>query len=261
MTAIRALIAASAACLIAVGPAFADPVVLRAAPVDDDGRVTLGELFEGAGAAADVVVARRNGPSAVLEAGQLQAIARRAGLEWSNPNGLRRVVVREGAVAADSLGRPAASTGSVAARPGATVEVLTYVRSLAAGDVVQPEDVAWTPVQAHMAPAGAPQDADQVIGLSARRALRAGAPVAARDLAAPQVIARNDMVQVEFAVGGVTLTVVGRATRNAAQGEPVPVLNVQSGRTIDAVAAGPGRAVAGPAAIAARSQSTSVAAR
>jgi flagella basal body P-ring formation protein FlgA len=43
----------------------------------------------------------------------------------------------------------------------------------------------------------------------------------------------------------VTLTVTGRATRDAAAGEPVPILNTTSGRTIDAVAYGPGRARAG----------------
>ncbi|RZJ18110.1 MAG: flagellar basal body P-ring formation protein FlgA [Brevundimonas sp.] len=258
MRLIRSLALVPALIALTAGPAFAGVVTLRDNPVDDDGRITLGELFEGAGAAADVVVARRSGPTAVLEAGQLQALARQSGLQWSNPSGLRRIMVREGAVAADSLGRPAAS---VAARPGATAEVLTYARSLAAGDVVQPEDVIWSTVQSHMAPAGAPQDADQVIGLSARRALRAGAPVASRDLASPQVIARNDMVQVEFAVAGVNLTVTGRATRNAALGEATPILNVQSGRTIDAVAVGPGRAVAGPAAVAARAHPTQFAAR
>ena len=258
MRLIRSLALVPALIALTAAPALAGVVTLRDNPVDDDGRITLGELFEGAGAAADVVVARRSGPTAVLEAGQLQALARQSGLQWRTPSGLRRIMVREGAVAADTQARPAAS---VAARPGATAEVLTYARSLAAGDVVQPEDVIWSTVQAHMAPAGAPQDADQVIGLSARRALRAGAPVAARDLASPQVIARNDMVQVEFAVDGVSLTVTGRATRNAALGEATPILNVQSGRTIDAVAVGPGRAVAGPAAVAARAHPTQFAAR
>ncbi|MFN4092149.1 MAG: flagellar basal body P-ring formation chaperone FlgA [Brevundimonas sp.] len=229
-------------------PALADPVTLRDQPTDDDGRVTLGDLFDNAGAASNVFVASRTGPTLVLEAGALQSRARQAGLTWSNPQGLRRVVVREGA------GAPAAvtSTAPAAARPGATVEVLTYTRSLAAGDIVQPEDVAWTTVQAHMAPAGGPQDAEGVIGLSARRPLRAGATVASRDLTAPQVIARNDMVQVSFVSGGVTLTVTGRATRDAALGEAVPIINTSSGRTIDAVAAGPGRAIAGPAALQAR---------
>jgi flagella basal body P-ring formation protein FlgA len=241
-------------------PALAGPVSLLADPLDDDGRVTLGDLFDDAGAAADVVVGQRLGATAVFEASQIQAAARRAGLDWANPQGLRRVVVREGGAApAEASARPAAAT--VASRPGATVEVLTYARSLAAGDIIQPADVVWSTVQAHQAPAGGPQDADQVVGLSAKRALRAGAVVTSRDLASPQVIARNDMVEVAYIVGGVELTVTGKATRNASAGEPVPVLNVQSGRTIDAVAVSPGRAVAGPAAQMARANPQQFAAR
>ena len=77
-------------------PALAGPVNLLPDPVDDDGRITLGELFDDAGAASNVVVGRRAGATAVLEASQVQIAARRAGLEWSNPTGLRRIVVREG---------------------------------------------------------------------------------------------------------------------------------------------------------------------
>ena len=241
-------------------PALAGPVNLLPDPTDDDGRVTLGELFDDAGAAAHVVVGQRAGATVVFEAAQVQAVARRAGLDWANPQGLRRIVVREGGAApAEASARPAAAT--VASRPGATVEVLTYARSLAAGDIVQPSDVVWSTVQAHQAPAGGPQDADQVVGLSAKRALRAGAPVTSRDLAWPQVIARNDMVEVAYVVGGVELTVTGKATRNASAGEAVPILNVQSNRTIDAVAVAPGRAVAGPAAQIARRNPQQFAAR
>lgn len=245
-----------AALALIAGPALAGPVTLRANPVDDDGRVTLGDIFEGAGAASGVVVANRAGPSVVFEAGQLQALAARSGLQWANPQNLRRVVVRNAALAP---GAPAAAAtvASTAARPvaaaGATVPVLTYARNLAAGEVIQPEDVIWTEVQSHLAAAGSPSDAEDVIGLSARRALRAGAVVGDRDLARPQVIARNDTVQVAFVAGGVTLTVTGRAQRAAAVGEVVAVTNLTSGRTIEAVASGPGRAVAGPQAQSARS--------
>ena len=251
-----------AALTLVASPALADPVTLRVNPVDDDGRVTLGDIFDGAGSASGVVVANRAGPSVVFEAGQLQGLALRSGLQWTNPQGLRRVVVRQGAVApaAASSASPASAT-TTAARPGATAEVLTYARSLSAGDIVQPEDVSWATVQAHLVPSGAPQDAEQVIGLSAKRALRAGAAVAARDLASPQVIARNDMVEVAFVSGGVRLTVTGRATRNASIGEAVPILNLTSNRTIDAVATGPGQAVTGPAALAARNASTQFASR
>jgi len=249
----RFLTLAAALALIA-GPALADPVTLRGNPVDDNGRVTLGDIFDGAGAASGVVVASRVGPSVVLDAGQLQAIAARSGLQWANPQGLRRVVVRNAGLAPSAIAA-ASGVAAPAATRAATVDVLTWARNLAAGDVIQPEDVIWSTVQAHLAQGGSPSDADQVIGLSARRALRAGAVVGARDLVSPRVIARNDRVEVTFVAGGVTLTVTGRATRDAALGEPVPVLNLTSGRTIDAVAAGPGRAVAGPGARASASAS------
>ena len=63
----RALIAAAAALLLA-GPALAGPVTLKANPVDADGQVTLGDMFDGAGSASGVVVGVRSGPSAVFEA-------------------------------------------------------------------------------------------------------------------------------------------------------------------------------------------------
>lgn len=244
---IRALIAAAA--LLLAGPAVASDVTLKANPVDDDGQVTLGEVFDGAGSAASVVVARRVGPTVVIEAGTLQASARRAGLIWSNPQSLRRVVVREGAPAGPG---PAASP-SAARRAAPTVEALTYSRSLAAGEVIQPEDVIWAPMQSHLVPAGSPRDVDAVVGMSARRALRSGAAVQPSDLTAPRVISRNEMVTVTYTAPGVTLTVTGRAQRDAARGQPVAITNLQSGRTIDAVAVAPGRAVTGPAAQAARS--------
>jgi len=197
----RALSLIAALGLLA-SPAFAGPVTLKANPVDDDGRVTLGDVFDGAGPAANFVLASRAGPSVVFEASQLQAIASRNGLQWANPNGLRRVVVREASLAPATGGN--AVTAATAGPPALTRPAPTVV----------------APLQ--------------------------------RQARAARVIARNDMIEVAYAVGGVTLTVTGRATRDAAAGENVPILNVASGRTIDAVAIGPGRAITGPEAQAAR---------
>ncbi|CAN5175227.1 flagellar basal body P-ring formation chaperone FlgA [soil metagenome] len=261
MRTVALVLASTAALLLAAAPAFAGPVTLRINPVDDDGRVTLGEVFDGAGSAAGTVIASRAGPSVVFDAGQLQALALRSGLQWSNPRGLSRVVVREGLPTPTQTSAVSSAAAPVAAQPGATVEVLSYARNLAAGDIVQPEDVIWSTVQAHQAPSGAPHDAEQVIGLSAKRALRAGSAVAGRDLASPQVIARNDVVEVAFISGGVRLTITGRATRNAALGEPVSVMNTTSNRTVEAIATGPGKAVVGPAADLARANPQQFASR
>ena len=204
MILIRSLLLAAAVSAFA-GAALANPVVLRANPVDDDGRVTLGDIFEGAGAAANVAVAERVGPSVVLDAGQLQAQARQAGLDWSNPNGLRRVAVR---------------------RSAGPVQTVTEA---------------------------APADTALAVQPTARAAYRPGA--------APQVIARNDMVRVTYQVGGVNLAVMGKAMRSAGLGEPVAVMNTASNRVIDAVASGPGQAIAGPGADMARANPQQFAAR
>jgi len=195
---VRSLIIGTAAALLLAGTAVAGPVTLKANPVDSDGRVTLGDLFDGAGAAADVVVGNRAGPSIVFEAGQLQSLARQSGLDWANPAGLRRVVVRNAAVA---------------------------------------------PASTPPAPAAAAEAASPVA---------APRPQPVRAALAERVITRNDMVEVAYEVGGVRLTITGRAEGNAAVGQRLAVRNLQSNRTIDAVAIGPGLALAGPAAQEAR---------
>lgn len=213
------------------------PVVLKAETVDDDGVVTLGDLFDGAGEAASVPIAAMPGRSVVLNAAAVQAAAHRSGLDWANAQGVRLIAVRSSAASANAA--PAAAR--------ANVEVLTYARSLSAGEIVAPEDLVWAKVAA--APADAPSDAEQVIGLAAKRPLRAGAAVSARDVSAPQVIKRGEMVMVTYSDGQITLTLQAKATGSAAAGETLNVQNPSSNKVIQAVATGPGEAVVGPAAV------------
>lgn len=219
---------------LAASPALAGPVSLKADVADSDGRVTLGDLFDGAGGAAGMLVATRVGPTVVLDAGAVQMMARRAGLDWSNPNGLRRIVVRGGAAASAPAGR-------------GNVEVLTWARSLNAGEIVQPEDMVWG--KAAGAPSDAPRDADAIIGMAARRPLREGASVSVRDVSAQQVIKAGEMVQITWSSGGITLSLQGKAMSAAAAGQTFNVQNTVSKKLIEAVATAPGQAVTGPEAL------------
>ncbi|MBV9994760.1 MAG: flagellar basal body P-ring formation protein FlgA [Caulobacteraceae bacterium] len=229
----------SAALIALAGAAVAgQPVSLNPAPVDSTGKVTLGELFDDAGAARDVVVAARLGPSVVLDAAAVQALARRYGLDWGNPTGLRRIIVR-GAGAADAVA-------------GRNVEILAYARNLAAGEIVQAQDIVWTKAAAQ--PVDTPHDPDAVIGMAARRPLRQGEAVETRDLSAPIVIKAGDTISVTYADGGVTLTLQARAMANASVGQSLSVLNPVSKKVIEAVAAGPGAAVVGPEALRLKSE-------
>ena len=222
------------ASLVIATPAFAGtPVVLKAQTVDADGVVTLGDLFDGAGAAGSVPVASRAGASVMLNAGAVQMAARRAGLDWANAQGLRTIVVSGGG-----------TSSAVAAR--GNVDVLTWARSITAGELIQPQDVVWA--KAALAPADAPTDPDALVGLAAKRALRAGAPVAGRDVAAPQVVKANEIVTITYDNEGVSLSLQGKALSGGGVGETINVQNVTSKKTVQAVVTGPGQAAVGPAA-------------
>lgn len=241
----RALLMATLALAVA-GPALAaGEVTLRSEVVDADGVVTLGELFDGAGAAGKIAVANKPGTTTVLDAGAVQAAARRAGLSWANAEGVRRIIVRSGA------GAGAAAKGNV--------EVLTYARSLNAGELVEPQDLVWG--KAAMAPSDAPADAEALIGLAARRPLRAGAAASVRDVVAPQVIKAGDVVTVTYDYDGVSLALQGKAMGSAATGEQVSVQNTSSKKIILAIATGEGQAAVGPGANALRTRKSQIAAR
>jgi len=206
--------------IVLIRAAFAGEVALRPDIADADGRVTLGELFDGAGSAGDIVIANRAGASVVLDAGAVQLAARRAGLDWANAEGLRQIVVRGGA--STGAATPAAARGNV--------DVLTWARNIATGEIVQPQDLVWG--QAALAPADAPNDPDVMVGQAARRALRAGAAVSGHDVSAVQVVKANEMVTLTYDSGGVSLALQAKALTGGAVGEMISVQNVTSKKTV-----------------------------
>jgi len=222
-----------AACLSVAAPAFAGtPVTLNANILDTSGHVTLGELFDDAGPAQNVVVAERTGQSVVLDAGAVQSFARRYGLDWDNPTGIARIIVR------------AEVTGMAGGR---NREILTYAHSLTAGEIVQASDLIWA--KAAGAPVDAASDVDAVVGMAARRPLREGDPVLVRDITAPLVIKSGETVDVTYNADGMTITLQAKALANAAVGETLNVMNTASKKMIEAVATGPDQAVVGPEAL------------
>jgi flagella basal body P-ring formation protein FlgA len=248
-----ATLAGSALALVlAAAPAFAGQrVALKDDPSVAGAEVRLGDLFDNAGAASGVLVARASGPTLILDAGRVQATAAAHGLEWLNPNGYRELVVKTAASAPAPAAAAMPATETVRTPAPAAermVEALTWAHDLSAGDLVRPEDVVWTKAPARLVPHDAVRDPDVVVGQAARRALREGAPAAVHDLAPPRVIRRDQDVEVVFLQDGIRLVLTGRALADAALGDPIPVLNTQSKKTIDAVASGPGQAVIGPAA-------------
>ncbi len=223
---------------VLLGPqaALAVAVDIRADIAAPNGRVTLGDLFDDAGAAGEVVVATggQAGGSLVLDARRVQSLAAAHGLDWTNDRGLNRLIARVETGPAPQAARRR------------TTEVLTYARDFAAGEIIEAEDIVWAAPAGFGASLEAPRDARAVIGQAARRPLRAGTAVSLADLSAPKVIKKDEMVQVAYAAGGIRLVLQGRAMSGAAVGDVVDILNPGSKKVIQAVATGPDEAVVGP---------------
>jgi flagellar basal body P-ring formation protein FlgA len=236
------------ALLALASPALAGTAVdLRADALGHGGVVTLGDLFDGAeGQAAAKVVGRAPvGQQAVLDAGDVQLAARAAGLDWANSSGQRRIIVS----VVDAPASPAAAHH--ARRHGRAAQVLVYARNIQVGEILQPSDLQWS--DEAVAGPDAPRDPDAVVGMAARMPLREGAAIAARDLIAAKVIRRDQMISVDYAADGVSLSLSAKAMGDAAVGDTIQVMNLSSKKIIEAVATGPGHAAVGPTADAARS--------
>ena len=215
--------------------AWAGPIQLRQDVVVSGGRVTLGDLFAEAGPAAGVVVARvQPGQTAVLDATQVQIVARSNGVDWGNFGDLRRITVQSAAP------EPAPEAKKAVRAP----QVLTYAHSLNAGDIVQPDDLIWS--REAVAAGDAPRDPDAVIGMAVRRPLREGDAVSLRDISAPTVIKKDDVISVTYAMNGMSLTLQAKALTDASAGQSLSVMNTASRKIIQAVATAPGQAVVGP---------------
>ena len=293
------------ACLLAAGPALAEEtrtVVLAERLVADGPVITLGDLFEDAGDAADIMLARAPAPGQRLSLTPsfVREAAAREGLVWANAGGLMRVTVERAArqvtaqdiagllqealfvetgqvhavrlsnqrqvlfAPMDALGGPELiqldhDAGShlfraeIAAWPGGEIvqisgraetvaDIPVLARAVSVGEVISASDLTWIQLPTSQVNAQILTDAGALIGQAARRPLRADTPLRAFDVKAPTVIRRGDIVSLVFQSGPLTLAARARALDDAADGQVIRFVNLQSNRTVEAVADGPGRA-------------------
>jgi len=131
-------------------------------------------------------------------------------------------------------------THRITGRAEIAVALPVLVRGVARGEVIQPEDITFVSTPASRAPADALLDIDSLVGMAAKRALRAGVALKPFDLQRPTIIARGDIVLIRFSSGSIELTTRARALDDVAQGDQARFVNLQSSRIIEAVASEPG---------------------
>lgn len=135
-----------------------------------------------------------------------------------------------------SGGRPVVMTGVVESR----MAVAVLNRSIGRGDVIGPSDFTLEPRGRRSLPSGVVTDVTRLASVVARRPLRPGQILRADDLTGRDLVERNQKVTILYERPGISLSLTGKAMAAGPAGAVVPVQNVTSKRTFDAVVTGPG---------------------
>ncbi len=121
-----------------------------------------------------------------------------------------------------------------------TVEAAVLVRNMDRNELLKASDV----VIERRPKAEIGGDAavrNRVIGMQARRQLRAGQALKVADLVKPDLVQRDQTVTLIYEAAGLYLTVRGKALDGGTEGDVVSVLNLQSKRTVTGTVIGRGQ--------------------
>lgn len=83
-------------------------------------------------------------------------------------------------------------------------------------------------------PAGFIATPEEAVGLEARVALYPDRPIRPEDLVPPALVARNQIVELVYQRGGLSISAEGRALERAAAGATIRVMNTLSRTTVSA---------------------------
>jgi flagella basal body P-ring formation protein FlgA len=126
-----------------------------------------------------------------------------------------------------------------------TAEAAVLTRSVERNDILKASDVVTERrPKAELGPE--PARRDLVIGMQARKPMRAGQVIRSADLGRPDIVQRDQMVTLVFRGDGLFLTMRAKATEGGAEGDTVNVMNLQSKRTVQGVVTGPGQVTVSP---------------
>tara|TARA_R110002073_G_scaffold9448_1_gene48054 strand:- start:3286 stop:4272 length:987 start_codon:yes stop_codon:yes gene_type:complete len=117
------------------------------------------------------------------------------------------------------------------------VPVLNKIMS--PGDQISDRDISWVSMPTLRIGRNIIRDKNNLIGMTPRRGLSAQTPLKLSDLNRPQIIRRGEAVSILFRSGKISLTATGKAIKAGGRGDVIPVMNLKSHKTVEAMITGP----------------------
>lgn len=119
-----------------------------------------------------------------------------------------------------------------------SVKAIVPSRVIERGATLTKDDVQVVDLPRSRVSSSAIEDIEAAVGMAARQRLVIGRPIRRNDLEHPKLVKRNSLVTITYQVPGMLLKAKGRALADAARGQAVQVVNLQSKRTIEAQVTG-----------------------
>lgn len=138
-------------------------------------------------------------------------------------------------------GDPRAKRITVAGRMFAMLDIPVPVTTLRPGETIRADDIMWKPVRARLVRDNTVTDADDLIDMEPRRALRQDTPVRRADLRRPQTVSKGGVVTMVYQTRAMSLSATGVAESNGTDGDIIRVRNRQTKLVVDARITGPDR--------------------
>jgi flagella basal body P-ring formation protein FlgA len=116
-----------------------------------------------------------------------------------------------------------------------TIDIPVLNHAVGAGTTVQEADLQWISVRTDRLIGNVITDARQLVGMTTKRPLRTSQMLRGSDLVMTPAIRKNSLVTLALQSGQMNLTVTGKALEDAAIGQSIRVVNVNSKKELTGI--------------------------
>jgi len=117
--------------------------------------------------------------------------------------------------------------------------VPVVLRRIDQGETITAADLSWRRVRVSLIRSGTVTGMNEIVGMNARRPLRADTSVRRGDLRIPILIAKGSSVRMIYRSHGLVMVAIGRAVEDGAAGQEMRIMNLKSKTIVIAKATGP----------------------
>lgn len=153
---------------------------------------------------------------------------------------------RFNAIVAAPANSPTAERMRVTGRVHKLISIPVLNKRLRVRDIIGREDVEFVKMRERKVKGKVVRDAEELIGMAARRIIQEGQPIRQGHIMRPLLVARRGVVTIVHRTPFMRLTAQGRALEDGGKGDFIRIANLQSKKIIEAQVVGVGRVVVRP---------------